>query len=90
MDGTPARLFTAIRTVRTIRPCLAYSRRYMAASTPNGVTAMLISTVITKVPKMAGKTPPSVLASRGSWLRKAHMLWVNSPARRQKSSRFGK
>ena len=27
IDGTPARLFTAIRTVLTKVPCFAYSRR---------------------------------------------------------------
>ena len=27
IDGTPARLLTAIRTMRTSGPCLAYSRR---------------------------------------------------------------
>ena len=66
MDGTPARLLTAMRTARTSGPCLAYSRRYSAATTPNGTTTMLMMMTIITVPKMAGKTPPSVLASRGS------------------------
>jgi hypothetical protein len=33
--------------------------------TPNGATAITISRVIAAVPKIAGITPPSVLASRG-------------------------
>jgi hypothetical protein len=66
MEGMPARLFTAMRTNRTKVPCLAYSLRYNAASTPNGTTAMLMMMTIITVPKMAGKMPPSVLASRGS------------------------
>ena len=70
MDGTPARLFTAMRMIRVSAPCLAYSRKYTAATTPNGVTMIDISSTISTVPKIAGNTPPSVLASRGSSLRK--------------------
>jgi hypothetical protein len=33
--------------------------------TPKGTTASDINRVMTTVPKMAGKTPPSLLASRG-------------------------
>src|SRR6185295_5169406 len=69
IEGTPARLLTAILTRRTKAPCLAYSRRYSAASTPKGTTARLMTMTIMTVPKMAGNIPPSVLASLGSLLR---------------------
>ena len=68
IEGTPAKLLTAIRTKRTITPCFAYSFRYTAASTPKGTTAILIIKTMNTVPKIAGKMPPSVLASRGSSL----------------------
>ena len=55
-----------MRTARTSGPCRAYSRRYSAAMTPNGMTAALMRITIMTVPKIAGKTPPSVLDSRGS------------------------
>ena len=55
-----------MRTARTSAPCRAYSRRYRAAITPNGMTAALIRITIMTVPKIAGKTPPSVFDSRGS------------------------
>jgi hypothetical protein len=42
--------------------------------TPKGATMTTMISVIATVPKMAGSTPPSVLASRGSELR-------NSPQR---------
>ncbi len=44
---------------------------------------MLMITVITRVPKIAGKMPPSVLASRGSWLTKLQNLCAISPSRSQ-------
>ena len=66
MLGTPARLLIAIRTMLTSRPALAYSRKYRAARTPNGTTAQDISNVMATVPQIAGNTPPSVFASRGS------------------------
>src|SRR6188474_548345 len=66
MLGTPARLLMAMRTALTTAPAFAYSRRYSAASTPKGTTAIDIRSVITMVPTMAGNTPPSLLASRGS------------------------
>ena len=72
MLGTPARLFTAMRTALTMGPALAYSRRYRAASTPKGTTATDMSKVIAAVPQMAGKTPPSVLMARGSSERNSH------------------
>ncbi|MNI41657.1 hypothetical protein D3C73_959150 [compost metagenome] len=74
MAGTPARLFTAMRITRVRVFCLAYSRRYTAASTPNGVTIIAMIRVIITVPKMAGKIPPSVFASRGSSLRNSQTL----------------
>jgi hypothetical protein len=70
MEGTPARLFTAMRTMRTSTLWVAYSRRYRAASTPVGTTTRVIRNTIITVPKIAGKMPPSVLASRGSSQRK--------------------
>ncbi|MNZ40128.1 hypothetical protein D3C78_576340 [compost metagenome] len=63
-----------MRMMRVSRPCLAYSRRYTAASTPNGVTITAMIRVIITVPKIAGKMPPSVLASRGSSLTNSHSL----------------
>ncbi|MNI65245.1 hypothetical protein D3C73_1207390 [compost metagenome] len=53
---------------------MAYSRRYTAASTPNGVTIIAMINVIITVPKIAGKIPPSVFASRGSSLRNSQTL----------------
>ena len=70
IEGTPARLLTAMRTMRTSAPCFAYSRKYSAASTPRGTTMRLIMRTIITVPKMAGKIPPSVFDSRGSSLTK--------------------
>ncbi len=61
-----------MRTMRTSGPCLAYSRRYSAASTPNGATANDIRKTIITVPKIAGKIPPSVFDSRGSSVRNSH------------------
>ncbi len=49
--------------------------------TPKGATARAMSTVMTNVPKMAGMTPPSVFASRGSAVR-------NSPQRDRKTPSF--
>ena len=66
MLGTPARLLTAMRTIETRMPCLAYSRRYRAASTPRGTTMIDMIRVMITVPKMAGQTPPSLFAERGS------------------------
>ena len=54
-----------MRMVRVSGPCFAYSRRYTAATTPNGATKRLMMRTMSTVPKMAGKIPPSVLASRG-------------------------
>ena len=61
-----------MRTVLTRNPGLAYSRRYNAASTPNGTTKRLMIIVISTVPKIAGNTPPSLFDSRGSALRNSH------------------
>ena len=72
MLGTPARLLIAMRMALTMTPDLAYSRRYSEASTPNGTTAKVMINVIVTVPQMAGKTPPSLLASRGSATRNSH------------------
>jgi hypothetical protein len=49
--------------------------------TPKGMTAMLMSRVMAKVPKIAGKMPPSVLALRGSSVRKTQMFLRNKPTR---------
>ncbi|MNX98498.1 hypothetical protein D3C86_1309120 [compost metagenome] len=67
-------MFTAIRMIRVRVFCLAYSRRYTAASTPNGVTIIAMINVIITVPKIAGKIPPSVFASRGSSERNSQIL----------------
>jgi hypothetical protein len=40
--------------------------------TPKGATKTTIISVIVTVPKMAGSTPPCVLASRGSVVRNSH------------------
>ena len=44
----------AMRTLLTIQPARAYSRRYRAARTPIGRTTRVMSSVIVTVPKMAG------------------------------------
>jgi hypothetical protein len=62
----------------------------MAAITPKGITATLISSVITNVPKMAGKIPPSVLASRGSSLRKAPDVTEEQPEAGHETELVGK
>ncbi|MNG10249.1 hypothetical protein D3C81_1282290 [compost metagenome] len=89
MAGTPARLFTAIRIRRVTGPWRAYSRRYTAASTPNGVTITAMIRVIITVPKIAGKIPPSVLASRGSSLRNSQTLAKYTPILVKKPMPFG-
>ena len=72
MLGTPARLLIEMRMALTIGPALAYSRKYNAASTPNGTTTIDMISVIATVPQIAGNTPPSVFASRGSADRNSH------------------
>lgn len=52
--------------------CLAYSQIPPPAPRIATITAMI--RVIITVPKIAGKIPPSVFASRGSWLRNSQML----------------
>jgi len=67
-------LLTEILINRVIKPCFAYSRKYTAAMTPNGVTIIDIIITIITVPKIAGKIPPSVLASRGSSVKNSTTL----------------
>lgn len=81
MLGTPARLLIATRTALTMAPARAYSRRYNAASTPNGTTANDMTSVMTTVPKIAGNTPPSLLLLRGSAVRNSRQRSRYQPAR---------
>ncbi len=48
--------------------------------TPKGATASAMRTVMAKVPKMAGSTPPSVFASRGSSVRNSLQRERYTPA----------
>ena len=57
----------------------------MAAMTPSGVTITLMRMVMTKVPKMAGKMPPSVFASRGSSLKNSQRRLKKMPQAAAKS-----
>ena len=67
MEGTPARLLTAMRTDRVSRERAgAYSCRYTAVATPTGTTATVISNTMASVPNSAGKIPPWVIPSVGA------------------------
>src|SRR5690606_39095619 len=51
----------------------AYSFRYTAQATPNGIQNNAVSSVSITVPNIAGKIPPSVIAFRGDWLRNSQL-----------------
>ncbi len=55
--GHAGELTTAMRITRVSKLLPAYSCRYTAAITPNGITTIDIRITINTVPKMAGNTP---------------------------------
>ena len=65
IEGTPARLATDRRTMSTTGPCLPYSLSHTAQATPKGSAIRMAPAARRKVPRRQGKTPPSVIISRG-------------------------
>lgn len=58
----------------------AYSERNIAVTVPSGTAIIDIKSVIITVPMMAGKMPPSIIPSLGSWVRNSHVNRSAPPA----------
>src|SRR5690606_9524678 len=77
IDGTPERLRIEARIVRVNQLSSAYSLRYIAQHTPNGIANNAVRIVNMTVPIIGVKIPPLVIPSLGTFVTKSQ---VNCPA----------